>query len=107
MRLHPAKKVVIITERILLDKICMLIEEEGATGYTITRAGGKGDRNIRTTSERASVVDGFDNVKIESVVHDAVTAEKIITKVAQLYFKNYSGITYIETVEILRPEKFL
>ena len=38
---------------------------------------------------------------------DAETAERIAGKVAETYFENYSGITYLEDVEILRPHKFV
>ena len=33
-------------------------------------------------------------------------AETIVDQVTEKYFDNYSGITYLENVEILRPKKF-
>ncbi|MEO1140365.1 MAG: hypothetical protein AAFW87_13015, partial [Pseudomonadota bacterium] len=62
-------------------------------------------RGKRSTS-RARVDGISSNVKIESVVGDRETAESIIDAVAAKYFDNYSGITYVEPVEILRPHKF-
>ncbi len=106
MILHRAQKVVIITEKIISKGICQIIEICGATGYTIVDAGGKGSRNIRSTSDRASVVSDFANVKIEVIVKDRTMAEAIMDRVAGKYFQNYSGITYLEDVEILRPAKF-
>lgn len=106
MTLHQAEKVVIITEKLISQKVFNIIEECGATGYTIVAAGGKGSRNVRTTNERAIVVDDFANVKIEVIVKDRDTAEQIITRVSDKYFANYPGICYIEAVEILRPAKF-
>lgn len=106
MTLYHADKVVIITEKLIAKGVCAIIEACGATGYTIVAAGGKGSRNIRSTSERASVIDDFANVKIEVIVNDKAMAEAIMDKVTAKYFENYSGITYMELVEILRPKKF-
>jgi hypothetical protein len=46
----PAKKLVIVTEKILLKKIADIIEESGATGYTVVETGGK--RAIVGTTQR-------------------------------------------------------
>lgn len=106
MSLHKAKKVVIITERIISKGIFDIIEACGATGYTTVAAGGKGSRNVRSTSERATVVQSFTDIKIEVIVNSRAVAEDIMTQVSEKYFGNYSGITYLEPVEIIRPEKF-
>ncbi len=106
MALHRAEKVVIITEKLISRGVCDIIEACGGTGYTIVLAGGKGNRNIRSTTDRASVIDDFANVKIEVIVNDKSMAENIMHEVAKKYFHNYPGITYVEDVEILRPQKF-
>jgi nitrogen regulatory protein PII len=106
MTLHRAEKVVIITEKLISNGVCDVIEACGATGYTTVAAAGKGSRNVRSTPGRVQVVDDFANIKIEVIVNDKKMAEKIMDQVAQAYFKNYSGITYLEGVEILRPGKF-
>lgn len=106
MTLHKAKKIVIITEKLISAGVCKIIEGCGASGYTIVMAGGKGSRNMRSTSDRASVVEDFANIKIEVIVNDPSLAETIMTKVAEQYFNSYSGITYTEDVDILRPAKF-
>ncbi len=106
MTLHRAEKVVIITEKMISDGVCDILEACGATGYTVVAAGGKGSRNVRSTSDRASVIDEFANVKIEVIVNDKAMGEDIMNQVAARYFDNYSGITYIEDVQILRPGKF-
>jgi nitrogen regulatory protein PII len=106
MTLHKAEKVVIITEKMILKGVCDIIEACGATGYTTMLAGGKGSRNVRSTSELASVIDDFTNVKVEVIVNDKAMAQNIMDKVASKYFENYPGITYVENIEILRPKKF-
>jgi nitrogen regulatory protein PII len=102
---HKAKKVVIIAEKLILERILKIVEAAGATGYTVTAAGGKGSRNVRS-EDRPRVVDAFSNVKIEVILGDAPAAERIAEEVANTYFGNYSGITYLQDVEILRPHKF-
>ena len=102
---HSATKVIIITEKIILDHVTKLIEHAGCSGYTVIACGGKGSRGIRTSGP-AAIVDDFSNIKIEVVTMNRETAEKIAHQIAESFFENYSGITYIETVEILRPHKF-
>jgi nitrogen regulatory protein PII len=106
MTLHNAEKVVIITEKIIAKGVCEIIDACGASGYTVVTAGGKGSRNVRSSTERASVVEGLSNVKIEVIVNDQAMAEAIMDGVAEKYFQNYSGITYLEDIKILRPAKF-
>lgn len=103
--MHDAMKVVVITERIILDRVAEIIEEKGATGYTYVSAGGKGSRGIRRQN-RAHVSPTSANVKIEVIVANREMGEAIADAVADTYFDNYSGITYLEPVEILRPSKF-
>ena len=102
---HMATKIVIITEKLILEKVKRVIEAAGATGYTIVAAGGKGSRGVRA-SGRAAVVDAFTNVKVEVITANREAAVNIADEVAARFFEDYSGITYLENVEILRPDKF-
>ncbi|MEM8815059.1 MAG: hypothetical protein AAFX56_09495 [Pseudomonadota bacterium] len=103
--IHKATKIVIITEKLLVEKVAQVIESAGASGYTILAAGGKGSRGVRA-SGRAAVVDGLSNVKFEVIAANRDTAVQIADEVAERFFEDYSGITYLEEVEILRPHKF-
>lgn len=102
---HKAKKVVIITEKYITSKVAKLIEDCGATGYTVSSAGGQGSRGMRSEA-RGGVSEAYANVKFEVIVSDEKMAQKIVDTVAETYFENYSGITYLENVEIVRPQKF-
>ena len=106
MDLYEAKKVTIITEKMILKGVCEIIDECGASGYTVIPAGGKGSRNIRSTSEHASVIDDFANVIVETIVKDRATADAILKQTSEKYFQNYPGIAYLENVQIVRPAKF-
>jgi nitrogen regulatory protein PII len=104
--MHAAMKIVIITERSILERVTGIIEKHGATGYTYTSAGGKGSRGMRRMGGGSQVSSILENVKIEAIVPDHDTAEAITEEVVATCFEHYAGITYVEPVEILRPGKF-
>lgn len=102
---HQATKISIVTEKLIeagVEKICL---DAGATGYTVFEGSGKGSHGVRTR-DRPSVVGAFALVKIEVIVADRATADQIAEKIASTYFQSYPGIVYLETVEILRRDKF-
>ena len=101
----PANKLVIVTEKLLLNKIGKIIDEAGATGYTVVEAGGKGSRNVRS-SGRPSVSDEFSNIKIEVLTENREMAMKISDEVAARFFDDYSGIVYLCNAEVLSAHQF-
>jgi len=106
MTFHKAKKVVIVAEKIIASGIIEVIEANGARGYTVVHAGGKGEHGRHYTSERASVVDDFSTIQIEVVVANGEVAERIGKSVVEQFFDTYSGIVYLTDVEVLRTTKF-
>jgi nitrogen regulatory protein PII len=101
----PAKKLVIITEKLLLKKIGKIIDEAGATGYTVLETGGKGSRNIRSSGQ-PSVSDTTANIKFEVLTENQEMALEISDKVAAQFFNDYAGIVYICDAEVLYAHKF-
>ncbi|XBQ16633.1 MAG: hypothetical protein ABL308_01890 [Oceanicaulis sp.] len=102
---HKATKIILVVERLLRDKIIAIVEKEGAKGYTVTEGTGKGQHGLHGT-DRPSIAQGFNIVRIEVIVADREAAERIAETVASRYFKEYSGIVYMDEVQVLRPEKF-
>ncbi|MCW6037327.1 hypothetical protein K4A83_13750 [Spirulina subsalsa FACHB-351] len=103
---QQASKLVIVTEKLLLKKIVKIIDEAGATGYTVLEAGGKGSRNVRSSGQ-PTVSDTTSNIKIEVLTADRDMAVKISDQVAAQFFDNYSGITYLcDVMEVLHAHKF-
>ena len=101
-----ASKLVIVTEKVLQKKIANIIDEAGATGYTVVDAGGKGSRNVRS-SGRPTVSDNFSNVKFEILTPNRDMAVKISDEVAAQFFDDYSGIAYLcDVMEVLHAHKF-
>ena len=102
---QQASKLVIVTEKVLMKKVAKIIDEAGATGYTVVDAGGKGSRNIRS-SGRPSVSDTQSNIKFEVLTRSRDIALKISDEVAAQFFDDYSGIAYLCEAEVLHAHKF-
>ncbi|RUT00593.1 hypothetical protein DSM106972_073640 [Dulcicalothrix desertica PCC 7102] len=100
-----AKKLVIVTEKVLLKKIAKIIDESGATGYTVVETGGKGSRNVRSSGQPI-VSDTQSNIKFEVLTENRDMAEKIAENVAVGYFNDYAGIAYICDAEVLYGHSF-
>lgn len=94
------KLLTIITEASLEDLLVQEIESLGARGYTITDARGKGGRGKRDASWGPQA-----NIRIE-VLCDAATAQAISLRLRERYYDDYSMVTFVGDVEVLRPEKF-
>lgn len=99
MALVALKLVTIIAEGFLEEKLVREIKKLGAKGYTITPARGEGSRGVRASEWEGS------NIRLETVVSPAV-AERILNHLAETYFANYAVIAYVETVEVVRGEKY-
>ncbi len=97
---QTATKLVIITEKVLLSKITKIIQAAGATGYTVMAAGGVGSRNTRSSGQPA-VSDTFSNIKIEVITANDEVSRVIAKQVADKYFDNFSGIIYLDAIEVL------
>lgn len=101
----PASQLVIITEKLLLKKIAKIIDQAGATGYTVVDAGGKGSRNVRSSGQPIAT-DTYSNIKIEVLTESREMAEDISNQVSTEFFGNYSGIAYICNAEVLSARTF-
>lgn len=103
---HPAAKLTIVTEHFLCDNVCAIIESGGAKGYTIVSVGGKGLHHQHSMGDKATVIEGFDNVKIEVIMSDREKAETIAKRVLDECFAEYPGIMFLDMVEVARSERF-
>jgi hypothetical protein len=101
----PAKKLVIITEKLLLKKIAEIIDEAGASGYTVLETGGKGSRNVRSAGQ-PTVSDTQSNIKFEVLPTVGIWPWKISDTVSSKFFDDYSGIAYICDAEVLYAHQF-
>ncbi|MBT8037624.1 MAG: transcriptional regulator [Verrucomicrobiae bacterium] len=95
----PLKKVTLIAERLLKEKLLDLIQQEGATGHTLTACEGEGSRGVHASDWEGR------NIQIDTIV-SAETADRILNRVGDQYMENYAVIAYLSEVSVLRRGKF-
>ncbi len=105
MKTFKATRISIIAEKLIQNGIIQILDQAGATGYSLFEGGGKGQHGLHAT-HHPSIVDDFAIVKVEAIVASRETAEEIAQRIAEDYFDTQSGVIYLHDVEVLRPEKF-
>jgi nitrogen regulatory protein P-II 2 len=98
MNTIPAYRITIISEALLEDRLIRDVKTCGAKGYTITQAHGEGTRGVRASQ--------WEGGKLETIVSETV-ADAILEMVASKYFQHFAVIAYLETVAVVRGEKYL
>lgn len=99
MNTQMMKRVTVIAEAVVAERIQEDMLRLGASGYTTTEADGRGSRGVRASDWEGK------NVKIESVVRTEVCG-KILECLAQEYFKHFAVIAYAHDVEVVRGDKY-
>jgi nitrogen regulatory protein P-II 2 len=91
--------VTIVAEEVLETKLTRDLADAGASGWTITPAHGQGSRGVRAGAG------GGGNVRIESVV-SAEAADRILERLANVWFPHYAVVAWVERVQVVRGEKY-
>jgi nitrogen regulatory protein PII len=99
MKTQMMKRVTIVAEAIVAERIEEDVLRLGATGYTTTEADGRGSRGVRASEWEGK------NIKVETVVN-AEVADQILDCLARDYFPNFAVIAYAHDVEVVRGEKY-
>lgn len=105
MAFAQATRVTITVEQLNETAVVKLVEDFGATGYSVFNGGGKGAHGLHPV-HRASVADGFAIVKVEAIMADRAQAEALAEEITQRILAHHAGIIYLDVVEVLRQEKF-
>lgn len=92
--------VTIIGEAILEEHIIKEIRRLGAKGCTVSDVRGEGSRGARSAEF------GEANIKIEAVVAPEV-AQAILNLLGEHYFPHYALVAYVETVQVLRGDRYV
>ena len=98
MKLNTRKRLVIITQSIILDRIVDIMDKVGNKGYTVDDVSGGGRRGIRHGAHGGAFHAILQNIRIESITTESV-AKKIAKEVIETLFINYAGIVYMDDVE--------
>ena len=101
----PAVKLTVVVERLLKPAVERLLTEAGVTGWSVFPGGGRGAQGLHRT-EAAQLVREFSIVKIEAVLRDRATAERIAGTLTAEHLAEQSGIVWLEPVEVWRAGKF-
>lgn len=100
--LWPKKKIEIVVEAARARAIIGMIEQAGATGYTmVPEVSGKGARGIR---DDAHLSDVFRNVLIIVIASEEIAAR--IVEASQPILEHYAGIVMVSDVAVIRNEHF-
>jgi nitrogen regulatory protein P-II 2 len=99
MHTVPLRKVTIVAEGLLEDRLLRDLREHGVRGFTISEVRGEGSRGVR-----ASEWEGR-NVRIETIVSPEV-ADAVLHHVAGHYFEHFAVIAWVEEVKVVRGDKY-
>jgi nitrogen regulatory protein PII len=93
------KRITIIAEAYLEDRLIREVKQFGAKGYTLSTVKGEGSRGVRASEWEGG------NIKLETIVSEEV-ADRILTQMAEVYFPHFAVIAYVENVEVVRGNKY-
>jgi nitrogen regulatory protein P-II 2 len=100
MKTVPLRRVTIVAEHVLEDRLVRELREAGARGHTISEVRGEGSRGVRASEWEGK------NVRIETLVA-ADTADRILERLAERYFPSYAVVAYVDSVEVVRGDKYV
>lgn len=105
MAFYEATRVTITVEQLNETAVVKLVEQFGATGYSVFEGGGKGAHGLHP-AHRALVADGFAIVKVEAIMADRAQAEALAEEITKRILTHHAGIIYLDVVDVLRQGKF-
>jgi nitrogen regulatory protein PII len=100
MNTTKLRKVTIISEAVLEDRLLREVRELGSRGYTLTAVSGEGSRGVRASEWEGK------NVQIEVLV-SAEVADRLLDHLAANYFEHYAVVAYVVEVEVVRGERYV
>jgi nitrogen regulatory protein PII len=100
MKTVRLRKVTIVAEAFLEERLLRAVRERGARGFTVGEARGEGSRGVRASDWEGK------NVRIETLVSEEA-AGRILEHVAQAYFPHFAVVAWVEAVEVVRGDKYV
>jgi nitrogen regulatory protein PII len=100
MKTVTLKRVTIVAEHVLEERLVRELKALGARGYTLVEVRGEGSRGVRASEWEGK------NVKIETLVSPG-TAERILERLAERYFADFAVVAYVDSVEVVRGDKYV
>lgn len=100
MQTTRLKKVTIVAEAVLEDRLIRDVRQLGARGYTLTEVRGEGSRGVRASEWEGK------NVQLDLLVSAAV-ADRILERLAEHYFPDFAVIAYVVDAEVVRGDRYV
>lgn len=100
MKLYDTKLLTIICEALAQKNITDILEKNNASGYTFYEVGGNGSKGIRGQG-----LQNEKNIKLEVILQEE-KLYRILEEIARTLFSDYSIVTYVNDVGVIRIEKF-
>jgi nitrogen regulatory protein P-II 2 len=91
--------VTIVAEPVLEEQLVRVLKDLGATGYTITEGRGEGSRALHATALPG------EKIRVEVIVRPDV-ADRMLQRLADQYFENYSMSAWLTEVAVFRGDKY-
>lgn len=93
------RKVTIVAEALLEERLMRELRGLGARGFTVSDVRGEGSRGVRAGDWEGR------NVRIETIVSPE-TADAILGHVAEHWFEHYAVIAWTDEVHVVRGDKY-
>ena len=100
MKLYNVKLLTITCEILAQTNIIDILQKHGVSGYTFYEVGGNGSKGIRGQGFQSEK-----NIKIEVILQEKKLSD-VLEEIARTLFSDYTIITYVSDVGVVRIEKF-
>lgn len=100
MKLYSVKLLTITCEILAQTNVIDILQKHGVSGYTFYEVGGNGSKGIRGQGFQSEK-----NIKIEVILQEKKLSD-VLEKIARTLFSDYTIITYVSDVGVVRIEKF-
>jgi len=98
MGLTPLKKLTLIAEALLRERLLHDLKSLGVNGYSLSRVEGDVGRGLH-----ASDFEG-NNVQIDCIVSEQM-AEQVVAHLEKQYIADFPILAYLQDVQVLRNER--
>jgi nitrogen regulatory protein PII len=100
MKLYSVKLLTITCEILAQTNVIDILQKHGVSGYTFYEVGGNGSKGIRGQGFQSEK-----NIKIEVILQEKKLSD-VLEEIARTLFSDYTIITYVSDVGVVRIEKF-
>lgn len=94
------KKITIVAEAVLEERLIREMRQLGARGYTLSEVRGDGSRGVRASEWEGK------NIQLE-ILASAETADRVLTHVSERYFAHYAVVVWLTDVQVIRGNRYV